>query len=167
MANCAPLPQRLVLVHERSALLCVTFKARFVLAQEGKPAGFERLLNVCRCAFNRDSFVHLVTIGTAHLPFEDRMVVRQSERGANFQVTLETGFGRFSRVDNCTSSTPGFDVQTPGPVAGLAAHINDLLWSFAALCAGLTHNDLFRLQSRMGGCSEIAHDLLVTGGAFF
>jgi hypothetical protein len=93
-------------------------------------------------------------------------MVRQLERRANFQMTLETGLRRFSRIDNHTSPASGLDVQTPGPVAGLAAHVYGFLWGFTALCAGLTHDDLFCLQSRVGSCSEIAHDLFVTGGAF-
>ena len=61
----------------------------------------------------------------------------------------------------------GFDVQTPRSVARLAAHVRDLLWSFAAaFCAALTYDYLFCLQSRVSGCSEIAHDLFVTGRAF-
>jgi hypothetical protein len=90
MANGATLPQRLMLVHERAALLCVTLEAGLVFAQESKTAGFEFLLDVCRRAFNRDAFVYLMTIGAAHLAFEHRMMMRQCERGANFEVTLET-----------------------------------------------------------------------------
>jgi hypothetical protein len=47
--------------------------------------------------------------------------VGQLERRANFQVTLETRFRRFSRVYDGASPAARFDVQTPGPVAGLAA----------------------------------------------
>jgi hypothetical protein len=94
------------------------------------------------------------------------MVVRQLERRANFQMTLETGLRRLFWIDNRTSSAARFDMQTPGPVARFAAPVRNLLWSFAALCASLTHDDLFRLQSRVGGCSEIAHDLFVAGRAF-
>ena len=67
--------------------------------------------------------------------------MRQCECCANFQVTLETGFGRLSWIDDRTSAASRFDVQTPGPVAGFAAHVRNLLWSFAALCAGFTHDD--------------------------
>jgi hypothetical protein len=43
-------------------------------------------------------------------------------------------------------------VQTPGPVAGLAPHVLGVF--------------TFCFQSRVGGCSEIAHDLFVAGRAF-
>ena len=94
------------------------------------------------------------------------MVVRQLEGRANFQVTLETRLGRFSWIDNRTSSAARFDMQTPWAVTRFAPHVYGLLWSFAALCAGLTYDNLFCLESRVGGCSEIAHDLFVTGRAF-
>ena len=166
MANNATLPQCLVLIHKWAALLRVTLEAGFVSAQERKTAGFEFLLNICRRAFDRDAFVHFVTIGTAHFAFRYRMVMRQCKRCANFQVTLETGLRRLSWVDNSTSAASGFDVQAPRPVAGFAAQVHRFLWSFTALCAGLTHDDLFRLQSRVGRCSEVANDLFVAGRAF-
>jgi len=166
MADGATLAHRLMLVDKRAALLRVTLEAGLVFAQERKTAGFEFLLNVRRRALDRDAFVHFMTIRAAHFAFQHRMVVRQCERCANFEVTLETGFRRLSWIDDRTRPAPGFDVQTPRPVARLAAHVRGLLWSFATLCAGLTHNDLFCLQSRVSGCSEIAHDLFVTGRAF-
>jgi hypothetical protein len=90
MTNGAPLPHCLVLIDKRAALLRVTLEAGFVSAQERKAAGFQRLLNVCWRAFDRDPFVRLMTIGTAHFAFGDRMMVRQLECRANFEVTLET-----------------------------------------------------------------------------
>lgn len=140
MANGATLPQCLVLIDKRAALLGVTLEAGFVFTQESKAAGLERLLNVCSRAFNRDSFVRIVTIGATHFAFQHRMVMRQSECGANFQVTLETGFGRFSRIDDrAAAAAAGFNVQTPGSVAIFAAHINGLFHSLAALCLSYDH----------------------------
>ena len=75
MADGATLAQRLVLVHKGAALLRVTLEAGLVFAQERKTAGFQFLLNICRRAFNRDAFVHLMTIGAAHLAFEHRMMM--------------------------------------------------------------------------------------------
>jgi hypothetical protein len=89
MADHTTLSQCLVLVNPGTSLLCVTLEARFVSAQEREPAGFEFLLDICRRAFNRDAFVYLMTIGAAHLAFEHRMMMRQCERCANFEVTLE------------------------------------------------------------------------------
>ena len=171
MADGTALAHCLVLIDERAALLRVTLEAGFVSAEESKPAGFQLLLNICRRAFDRDSLVHLVTVAAAHFAFQYRMAMRQLECRANFQVTLETGFGRLSWIDDRTSSAAGFDVQTPGPGARLAAHVRNLLWSSAALClsafsAALTYDYLFCLQSRVSGCSEIADDLFVARRAF-
>jgi hypothetical protein len=167
MTDGATLSQCFVLVHERTALLRVTLEARFVSAQESKTAGFELLLNVRWSAFDRDAFVHFVTIGAAHFAFRHGVMVRQLKCRANFQMTLETGFRGLSGINNRASSAACFDMQTPWAVARFAPHIHGLLRSFAALCAGLTHDDLLCLQSRVGGCSEVAHNLFVTGGALF
>jgi hypothetical protein len=74
------------------------------------------------------------------------------ERRANVQVTLETGVRRLSWIDDRAFSAAGLNVQTPGPMARLAAHILGVV----AFC----------LEARVGGRSEIAHDLLVTRSAF-
>jgi hypothetical protein len=152
MADHTTLTHRLVLIYKWAALLCVTLEAGFVSAQKSKAAGLERLLNVCRSTFGRDPFVRLMAIAAAHLAFKDRMMMRQLKRCANFQVTLETGVRRLSRIDDRARSTASFDVQTPGPVTRLATHV---------LCVFP-----FRLQTRVSGCPEVAHDLFVAGRAF-
>ena len=75
MANSATLAQRLMLVDKRATLLRVTLKARFVFAQERKAAGLKFLLNIRRRPFDRDPFVHFVTIGAAHFAFEHGMMM--------------------------------------------------------------------------------------------
>jgi hypothetical protein len=110
MANDATLTHCLVLINKRAALLCVTLEAGFVSGQESKAAGLELLLNVCRRALGRDPFVRFMAIAAAHLAFKHRMMMWQRERCANFQVTLETGVRRLSRIDDGTRSTASFDV---------------------------------------------------------
>ena len=127
MADDATLPHCLMLVDKRAALLRVTLEAGLVFAQERKTAGFEFLLDICRRAFNRDALVYLMTIGAAHLAFEHGMVMRQRERCANFEVTLETGFRRLSWIYDGTGAPARLHVQTPGSVARFAAHVRDLL----------------------------------------
>ncbi len=171
MADHTTLTHCLVLVNPGTPLLGVALKASFVCAEERKATGFELLLNISLPAFDCDALVQLVTISAAHFAFRNGVVMRQLKRRANFQVALEACFRRFSWIDNGTRSAPCFDVQTSGPVARLAAHVRDLFWSSAALClsafsAALTYDYLFCLQSRMGGCSKIAHDLFVAGGTF-
>jgi len=127
MADDATLAQRFMLVDKWPALLRVTLEAGLVFAQERKAAGFEFLLNVRRSAFDRDAFVHFVTIGAAHFAFEHGMVMRQCERCANFEVTLETGFRRLSWIYDGTGAPARLHMQTPGSVARFAAHVRDLL----------------------------------------
>jgi hypothetical protein len=153
MASDTTLAHCLVLIDEWAPLLCVTFEAGFVSAQESKAAGSELLLNVCRGALGGDPFVRFMAIAAAHLALGHRMMMRQLERCANFQVTLETGVRRLSRIDDRARSAASFDVQTPGTVTRLAAHV---------LCIFP-----FRLQSRVSGCPEVAHDLFVACCAFF
>jgi hypothetical protein len=90
MADRTALLHCLVRVNPGTALLRVTLEAGFVSAQERQAAGFELLLNICRRAFDRDPLVYLMTIRAAHFAFEHGMVMRQCERCANFEVTLET-----------------------------------------------------------------------------
>jgi hypothetical protein len=117
MANSAPLPDCFMLVHEWTALLCVTLKAAFVSTEKSKSAGFECLLNVCRSALRGDSFVRLMTIAAAHLAFRHGMMMRQLECRAYFQVTLETGFRRLPWIDNRASAAAGLDMQAPRTMA--------------------------------------------------
>jgi len=152
MASGATLTHCLVFIDKRPALLRVTFEAGFVSAQESKATGSELLLNVCRSTLDRDPFVRFMAITAAHLAFQHRMMMRQLKCCANVQVTLETGVRRFSRVDDRARSAASLDVQTPGPVARFAAHV---------LCIFP-----FRLQSRVSGCPEVAHDLFVARRAF-
>jgi hypothetical protein len=152
MADHTTLTHRLVLIYKWAALLCVTLEAGFVSAQKSKAAGLERLLNVCRSTFGRDPFVRLMAIAAAHLAFKDRMMMRQLKRCANFQVTLETSVRGLSRIDDRASAAAGLNVQTPRPVARLAA---DVLCVFP-----------FRLEASVSGCPEVAHDLFVAGRAF-
>ena len=152
MADHATLTQCLMLVNKRAALLGVTLEAGFVSAQKSKAAAFERLLNIGATAFDRDSLVRVVTIGATHFAFQHRMVVRQLECRANFQVTLETSFRRLTRIDDRVRRASAFYVQTSRPMTRLTANILRVL--------------SFCLQSRVRRCFEITHDLFVAGPAF-
>ena len=110
MADGTTLAHRLVLIYKRAPLLRVTLEAGLIAAQESEAAGFERLLNVSPPAFDGDSLVRIVAIGATHFAFQHRVVMRQLERRANFQVTLETGLGGLSWVYNGAGPTAGFDV---------------------------------------------------------
>jgi hypothetical protein len=153
MANKTTLAHCLVLIDKRAALLCVTLEAGFVSTQESEATGSELLLNVCRSALGGDPFVRFMAIAAAHLALGHRMMMRQLECRANFQVTLETSVRRFSRIDDRARFAASLDVQTPRSVARLATHVLRIF--------------PFRLQSRVSGRPEVAHDLFVACCAFF
>lgn len=140
-----------MLVNKRAALRGVALEAGFVSAQESKAAGFEGLLDIRATAFDGDSLVRIMTIGATHFAFQHRVMMRQLELCAHFEVTLETSFRRFARIDDRTSPAACFNVQTARPVARLAAHV---------LCIFS-----FRLQSRVRSGAKVAHDLFVAGRA--
>ena len=171
MADHTTLPQCLVLVNPGAALLGVALEASFISAQESKAAAFEHLLNIGSATFDGDSLVRVVTIGATHFAFRHRMMVRQLELRAHFEVTLETSFRRLPRIDDRTGAAAGFHMQTPGTVARFAAHVRGLLYSCAlcltAFSAALVYNfRLCSLQSCMRGRAKITHDLFVAGFAF-
>ena len=175
MADHTALAHRLVLVNKRASLLRVALETSFVSAQESKTPGFEVLLNVCRCAFDGDSLVRVVTIRAAHFPLQHRMMMRQLECRTHFEVTLETCLWRLPRIDDRTSAATSFDMQTPGPVAGFAPHVDGLLYSYAAFCltafsAALVyvyHFPFGSLQSRMRRGAEVANNFFVTSLTLF
>jgi hypothetical protein len=148
MAYHTALTHCLVLVNKWAALRGVALEASFVSAQESEATTFERLLNICRRAFNRNPDMRVVTIGAAHFAFQYRMTVRQLELCPHFQVTLETSLRRLTWIDNRVRRASAFYVQTAGSVARLTANILRVL--------------SFCLQSRVRRCSEIARDFIVT-----
>ena len=152
MADDTALTHCLVLVNKWAPLLRVALEASLVSAQESEATAFECLLNVSLCTFNSDPGMRVVTIGAAHFAFQHRMVVRQLECRANFQVTLETSFRRLTRIDDRVRRASAFYVQTSRPMTRLTANILRVL--------------SFCLQSRVRRCFEITHDLFVAGPAF-
>ena len=152
MADHTTLTQCLVLINPRAPLLGVALKASFVSAQESKAASFQRLLNIRAAAFNGDSLMRVVTIGTTHFAFEHRMVMRQRKRCAHFQVTLETGLRIFPRIDDRVRRAATLDVQASRPMARLASHV---LGVFS-----------FGHQSRVRRGAKVAHDFFMAGPAF-
>jgi hypothetical protein len=152
MADHTALSHCFVLVNKRAALLGVALEASLVSAQESEATGSECLLNISPAAFDCDPLVRIMAIAAAHFAFQDRMMMRQLECRANFQVTLETSFRRFPRIDDRASPAAGFNVQTPGAVARFAAHVLGVL--------------PFCLEPRVRRRAKVAHDLFVAGPAF-
>jgi hypothetical protein len=87
----AAFAHRFVLEHERTSLRGVTLQAGFVRAQKSEAPTFDSLLESGAAEFDRISLMRVVTIDTAHLVFQHRVMVWQFEFRPDFQVTLETG----------------------------------------------------------------------------
>ena len=151
MAHDTTFTQRLVLVHKRAPLLGVTFEARFVLAEESNPAAFEALLHIGPPTFHCNSDMWIVAISATHFAFQHRMMMRQLELRAHFQVTLETSVRRFAWIDDRARRAAALNMQTSRAVTRLATHVLGVL--------------ALRLQTRMRRRSEIARDIFVTGFA--
>jgi hypothetical protein len=96
--------------------------------------------------------MRIMTIGAADFAFQNRMVVRQLELRAHFQVTLETSFRGLARIDDRVRCAAAFYVQAPRAVTRLAS---DILCIFS-----------FGHQARMRRGAKVAHDFFVAGPAF-
>jgi hypothetical protein len=81
------------------------------------------------------------------------MAVGKAEFAAFVEMALETGFGRFAGVDDCTLCTAGIDVLAAGTVAAFAAG------AFAVFA--LDH------QAGVAGVVKSIDDFLVALCAFF
>jgi hypothetical protein len=110
MADHTALTHCFVLVNKWAALGGVALEASFVSAQESKAPGFEHLLNVGPATLDRNSDMRIMAIGAAHSPFQHRMMMRQLELCAHFEVTLETSFRRLTRIDDRVRRAATLDV---------------------------------------------------------
>jgi hypothetical protein len=94
-----------------------------------------------------------MTIRAAHFSFPHRVMMRQLELCAHFEMTLETSFRRLPRIDDRVRRAATLDVQTAWPVARLAANV------FRVLSV--------RLETRMRRGPKISCDIFVTSLATF
>jgi hypothetical protein len=138
VARETPFPQRLVLEYVWPALHAMTSETGFVCARQ-----------LGTTALNRVAFVRFMTGCAAHFALQYRMVVGQSELGADFKMALETSFRRLLWVDDRVRGTTAFDVQTSGTMTRLTSHLLAVL----ALCH----------QPRVGGGMEITRYFAVAG----
>ena len=146
MASRASLAHRFMLEHKRAALRDVTFAASVLLGAERRAA-----------TDHRRSLMRIVTIGAtdssthrnrvAVSSFEHRMAVGQAELRALVEMTLETNFRRFERIDDSVARA-GLRMQAARAMARFATDVLRV--------------DSLRLQSRMRRRFEIARDLGMT-----
>ena len=110
MAAHTTFAQRFMLEHKWAALRGVTLETGFILAQEAHAAAFEILHKIRAAAFDRVAFVRVMAIGATDFALQHRMVMRQLECRAHLRMALETGGGRFSRINDRAALAAALDV---------------------------------------------------------
>jgi hypothetical protein len=147
MANGTTFADCFVFINKRPALRGVTLKANIVLAQKRQPATQDMLSHAWAPTFHGAALVDFVTIRTAHLPFQNRVVMRELKLRANVQVTLEACLRRAPGIHDQICRAAALRMQTSGAVARFAS--------------GVGRVRARRLQAGMCRRAEIAHDLFV------
>jgi hypothetical protein len=68
--------------------------------------------------------MRVVALDAVYAPFDDRMMLWQSELGVRLEVALKTGGGIFAWIDNkFAASAAGLDVLTARAVTRFAARL--------------------------------------------
>jgi hypothetical protein len=93
----------------------------------------------------------IMAVAATHLPFHNRMMMRQVELAALIEMALETSLRRLPWIQNGVPRAAGLGVNATRPMTRLAAHF-----------VGVGSR---RLQSRVRCRMEVAIDLFVTLGA--
>ena len=113
VAGRAAFAHRFMLKHERPAMRRVTLSARVVFAQQRRAASFDRW-----------PVVRIVTIAATDFSLQHLVMIGKTKLTAFIEVALETGFGRFARVDDGLIGATRFIVQAARAMTGFAAHIH-------------------------------------------
>ena len=103
----------LVLVNERPSLLRMATEAGLVVAHERSAA-----------CDNRVALVRIMAITAGHLVVQHGMCVRQVELAALVEMAIETGLGRFVRIDDGVARAAGLVVDTAGAVTSFTTHVH-------------------------------------------
>jgi hypothetical protein len=145
--------QRFMLEHEWPGLGNVTLETGLIFPEQQNSAAFDSLRQTGIAAFDRAADVRVMAIGTTHLAFQHRMVVRHLKSCPNFQVTLEAGVRRSPRIDNLALIAAAGDVKTSRSMARFASHLLGVITR--------------RFQTRMGRSPKVFGDRFVTSLARF
>ncbi len=106
-----------MLEHERTGLRNVTLEACLVLSEKQRATAFDLLRQTGSTAFDRSANVRIMTIRATHLSFEHWMMVRHFKSRADFEVALETGVRRSSRINNFALIATSGDMEASRAVA--------------------------------------------------
>ena len=133
----AAVANRLVLEYKRPALFGMALEAGLVFAHELGAAPFY-------CS----AFVRVVAVAASHFALCQRVMMREAELRAHFEVALEAGFRGFVGIDDRACRSAALGVFAARPMAGFAADVHSVF--------------PFRLQPRMGGGLEVPGNRFVT-----
>ena len=142
VAGGAAFPHGLVLKYEGPALGGMALTARLRFSSER-----------CAPAFDGLTFVGTVAIGARDFTLRDGMMIGEVELAAFIEVTGETDFGGFLRIDDGMTGAARLVMDAAGAVAGFATHLGSVL--------------TFGLEARMNGAWEILRDIGMTFLAAF
>lgn len=133
-----------------------TFSQRFVfknvwstLHRVALETSFVKTRQLRATALDRVALVWFMARRAAHFSFEHRMVMRKGELGADFQMTLKTGFWRALWIHDLAPFSTRFDVEASRPVARFTSHVFGVVARSG--------------QTRMRRRAEVAGDFAVTG----
>ena len=124
MTNNAAFAHRFVFINKWTALGGVTLKTGVILAQECLAAAMNVLGHARAPAFHRAALVRFMTIGASHLPFQDRVVMRQLKLRADIEMALETSLWRALRIDDQVRCATVLGMETSGPVTRLTPDVH-------------------------------------------
>jgi hypothetical protein len=141
MTGCAPFAERGMFEDVWLGLFAVAIGTCFIHSRHREAA--VRFHDVCA--------VRVVALDAVHFAFKDRVMLRQMKLSIRGDVTLKTGFGLFSGIDDEFATADG-DVFASGTVAG-----------FASLLAG--HLRIGHTDARVWTGWKDAGDLVVAIGA--
>ena len=111
VAGGASLAHRFMLEHKRPALRRMAPGARLRLGQMRE-----------RTAVRGIPAMRIMAIAAAHLPFHDRMMMRQVELAALVEMALETSLRRLLWIQNGVPRAARLGVNATRPMTRLAAH---------------------------------------------
>jgi hypothetical protein len=139
MTNDATFAHRRVFENKRARLVTMTLRAAFIMPRHGQSA--RRFENIAA--------MRVMALHATHVPFNDRMVMRQVKFRIDVKVTLKTGRRVFARVDDKISATADLDVFAARSVTGLATGL-------------ASHRRIAGMNPRVRAGGEYSDDVLVT-----
>ena len=141
VADGTTLTKRFMLKNERPGLVLMTLGATFILSGHGEATG----------RFENVAAMGIMAVNAVHVALNHGVMLGEIEFGLNIQMTLETGFGIFTGVNDKLGGATGTNVLAAGAMTG-----------FTPALAG--HGHVGKMQPRMGTGRKFTDDRGVTIG---